>query len=517
MPKTKPYLGLSCLLGLLSALTCFSSPLRAETGTTLQGKIQKKNEQRLLLSADQAIMLALRNNRALRIEKIKLRMAEQELGREQGLFDLQLQANAEKNLENAQRQLGAQPDFVDILTSGDRYALSLSQRFVTGSAIEAEASTVYSNRNFANNTTNQQISRLGLSFTQALLQGRDPAVNLAQLRRAELASQLSAYELKGFAEALVADTETAFWDYILARQRLKLTRLSLQLARQQIKEAQLRLEAGRISQLDVLTFKAEEALREQARVEAENELVRRRLDLLQLTHPGQDWSQYKIQVASSLGIPQVQLNSLDEHLQLALKQRPELLQARVQVQRGELELVRTRDGLLPRLDLFLNLGKTGYAENFALSLANVAGNGYDLSAGFQLQYSLGNRQAEANFKSAQWSVQQQQEALYNLEQLVQLDLRKAFVELKNVQAQIRAAQWSRQLQEQKLEAEKERYSVGRSTPFQLAIAQRDVLNSQLSEVDALINYMKSLTRFYRFEGTLLRRHGVQSRELETIS
>ena len=51
-------------------------------------------------------------------------------------------------------------------------------------------------------------------------------------------------------------------------------------------------------------------------------------------------------------------------VQRALKLRPDLREARLGVQRGDLELVKTKNGLLPRLDLFVSLGKTGYADSF---------------------------------------------------------------------------------------------------------------------------------------------------------
>ncbi len=45
--------------------------------------------------------------------------------------------------------------------------------------------------------------------------------------------------------------------------------------------------------------------------------------------------------------------------------RPDLNQARLLIRRGELDVVRTRNGLLPRLDAFITYGKTGYARTFS--------------------------------------------------------------------------------------------------------------------------------------------------------
>ena len=55
-------------------------------------------------------------------------------------------------------------------------------------------------------------------------------------------------------------------------------------------------------------------------------------------------------------------------MKLALQMRPDLNQAKLLWQRGDLEVVKTRNGLLPKLDLFVTLGRTGFAESFGKSV-----------------------------------------------------------------------------------------------------------------------------------------------------
>jgi len=511
MPKKPPMLKFSwfylalCLLPGLPALAEDPDP-----NTT--GLAAAQQAPYLELTVDSAILMALQHNRALKLERFLLQINETEVQQQLGQFDPNLTGRAEQNSEIAQRQFGAEPNFFDIISGGQDYRLGLQQTFATGSQVALELGTSYSARTFGNNTVNQQISRLGLSFTQALLQGRDPAVNLAQVRQAELATVLAGYNLRGFAEALVADTEIAFWDYILARQQVGLTEASMALARQQLDETRQRIEVGRLAELEALTLAAELALREQELVSAQGQFEKQRLALLRLLSPGgQNWAAYQLALAQPLGIPVVRLDSLEEHIQVALKQRPELRQTQIQIQRQELEIVRTRDGLMPRLDLFLTLGKTGYSDNVLGSMANLfTDNGFDFIGGVQLNYPLGLRSAEAELQKARLTQAQQQEALHNLEQVVELDVRQAYLDVRIAREQIQVSKTSRGLQSARLHAETERYEVGRSTAFQVAQAQRDLLASQLAEVQALMDYMKSLTRFYRMEGTLLQRRGIST-------
>ncbi len=66
--------------------------------------------------------------------------------------------------------------------------------------------------------------------------------------------------------------------------------------------------------------------------------------------------------------PSITLDEVEPHVALALRMRPDLNQARLLWQRDDLEIVKTRNGLLPRLDLFVTLGRTGFAESFGNSI-----------------------------------------------------------------------------------------------------------------------------------------------------
>lgn len=464
----------------------------------------------LVVNLHQAVLMALDNNQGLKLERFQLPLAEQRLREQEANFDPKLLAEGQVGSENAKRLLGASTDFVDIFSTNQDFQLGFEKSFESGTDIRLSLGTIANNRSLANGVSNQQITRLGLSFTQALLQGRDPAVNLAQVRQAELGTQLAGYNLRGFAEALVAETENAFWDYLLARQQLLLNELAANLTRQELEHTRQRIQVGRLAEIEAITFETEVALREQDRLRSEGLLRQRELELLRLLNPDGEWSNYRIKLDESVGVPNVELNTLAEHLELAVKQRPELQQARLLMEQRKLEVVRTRDGLLPVLDVFVLLGKSGYSDSLLGSVANLPGSGFDFSTGFRFSYPLGARAADARHQIAELSEQEQAQALVNLTQLVELDLRRAYLNLTITRQQIDAAKASRRLQQIRFDAELERYRVGRTTGFQAVLAQRELLNAQVSEAQSLIAYLKQLTSFYRFEGTLLQRHGVQS-------
>ena len=96
----------------------------------------------------------------------------------------------------------------------------------------------------------------------------------------------------------------------------------------------------------------------------------------------------------------------------------------------------------------------------------------------------------------------------NLSQIVDMDVRLAVNEVERTRQQIAASTVTRTYQEQTAQAEVERFKVGASTSLLVAQAQRDLLASQIVEVESVVNYRIALVRLYVAEGSLLERRGI---------
>jgi outer membrane protein TolC len=196
--------------------------------------------------------------------------------------------------------------------------------------------------------------------------------------------------------------------------------------------------------------------------------------------------------------------------------RPEINQAKLNIQMEDLEVVRTKNGLLPRMDLFITLGKTGYSDSFSGSVSDITGDSYDAMAGLNFQYPILNRDARAQHRRAILRQDQAEMALDNLKQLVELDVRNAYIEVNRTKEQISASSATRKFDEEKLRIETEKFRVGKSTNFLVAQAQRDLLISRIAEVQALANYLKALIDLYRLDGSLLVRRGISAPGSEPV-
>jgi len=462
--------------------------------------------QPLPLSVEQVTMLALRNNRdlaTLQLAPVKAGAFEQI---ERGVFDPEAYvdvAHSQETASEVSRSTGEQFDVDARDTTG---AAGVRQTLPTGTTVDAG---VAAERNSSSRTPEQDSVRLGLTVTQALLRGFGPAVNLARVRQAELGTLASEYELRGFTESLVADTEIAYWRYVLTRSQIAIFEESLDVARRQLDEVRQRIEVGVLPQTELSVAQAEVALREQALIDTRSLLEERRLRLLHLVSPEVGGPLDRaIEPTSEARIEPRPIEDLADRLQLAEQSRPDLREAQLRQEQDTLETVVTRNGLLPRLDLFITLGKTGYADSFSGAVRDLDDDGYDASVGLSLSAYLGNRSAKGANLAARATAREAAEAVANLVQVIKLDVRLAANEVERTRQQIGATAVTRSLQEETVASERQKYDVGASTGLLVAQAQRDLLVAQIQEVSAVVDYRIALVRLYLAEGSLLERRGI---------
>jgi outer membrane protein len=458
-----------------------------------------------------AILIALENNRSLVVDRFNPPIRQTAEDQARAAFDPDLTAGFTFNRVRTDipGNTSAGNSGAGGATLAQAYTpqIGLSEFLPTGTTLGVTASPSFIQN--PDNPPTRYATHVDLSATQSLLRGYGTEVNLASLRQARLDTLSSDFELRGFAESLVASTEEAYWDYALAQRQIEILTQSLDLAQKQFEDTRERVNVGKVAHTELAAAEAEVALRKQSLIDGRSALAQTRLTLLRLLSPaGPEGLDRDVILEFQPVIPTVDLGAITDHINLALRQRPDLNQARLQVQRGDLEIVKTKNGLLPKLDLFVTLGRTGYANSFGPSVEHLDSKNYNLSAGASLEYPLGNRAARASYVRSIYTRDQSRAAVDNLEQLVESDVRSAMIEITRSREQVTATAASRRLQEVKLEAETERFRLGRSTTLLVAITQRDLLSSQISEVQAVVNYLKALIEFYRVEGSLLQRRGI---------
>ena len=466
------------------------------------------------VSIEEAILMALENNRALRVERLNPDIRRTFEEEEQSVFDPVLSGGGSFSREKGQERSRVSSGLIENTDSLAEAALGVSQFFPTGTEVGLDFSA---DRTWSDLYSDLYESRVGLSVTQALLRGAGSRVNLATLEQTRLDTDASEYEFRGFAEALVAQVEETYWDYALAQRQIQIVEESLRIAEQQLREIEEMIAVGKLAESEVVAAQAEIASQRQGLIAARSTLETTRLRLLRLLNPrGSNLWERDIVLRELPAIPDFVMDPVQAHVDVALSFRPDLNAARLGVLRDDLEVVKTKNGLLPKLDLFLILGKTGYADSFGSSVSDINNDSYDFSAGLVVQYPFRNREAKARYRRSTLRLDQALEGVANLAQLVELDVRTAYIEVDRAKEQISASRATLKLQQEKLRIETEKLRVGRSTAFLVSQAQRDLLSSQIAEVRAVANYLKALVALYRLEGSLLERRGISAPGREPV-
>lgn len=495
----------------------------------------------LNLTIEGAIVLAIENNRALDVEKINPAVQQTFVAEQRSVFDPVLVGSYARTEDNLTRDLlikapitipslsGQTAQTINVwqpvqtevdVTVEDRSA-GITQRLPTGTDVSvtvgktrSETRNKSTNPDLAYGTdTNVETSNLNFTITQSLLRGGWIGVNLASLRQSRLDTLSSDYELRGFVENLVSQVEQTYWDCVLAQRRIAIFEESLKVAQAQADEVEERIRIGKLAENERAAAQAEVAQRRSSLIDARSNYDTLRIALLRLINPYDDSLRpVDIILQSEPSKPDIRMDHVDQSIKLAQRMRPELNQARLQIKRDNLEVVRTKNGLLPQLDVFLSISsdltRTQYTEAYLTSAQDRRDDGYTTQVGADFSYPIGNRAARARDSRAAMNRVRSRRALANLEQLVEQDIRTAYVEIGRSREQIDATTATRFLQEQTLAAEIEKFRLGRSTVLLVSQAQRDLLSAQISQIEAAAAYLKAIVNLYRLEGSLLERRGV---------
>ena len=204
-------------------------------------QLQKRDT--LKINLQEAILTALEHNPSLSIQRLQPKIAKTIVKEQGAIFDPTISASASKTKTKQQRFLGSRPDPFELISDRSQYDVGILQNLPTGTTISANASISAS---LSSIYTDQFSGNVGITVTQALLQGFGLGTNLASLRQAKLDFEISKAELKGAGEEIIANVEKAYWDLYLTNEEINIQGRSLELANKQLKESQERVAVGKL-------------------------------------------------------------------------------------------------------------------------------------------------------------------------------------------------------------------------------------------------------------------------------
>ncbi len=309
----------------------------------------------------------------------------------------------------------------------------------------------------------------------------------------------------------VTEVEAAYFDLIHAQQSVKVQQQALELAERLVAENRRRVEVGALAPLDSRQAESQAASSRADLLAAESsrDTVERILKNL-LSDNYNEWANVTVQPTDALlAIPQ-QFN-LQDSWRAGLALRPDLLQAKLNLEKQGYVVRYQKNQLYPQLDLVGNWGYAagGASREFSDAFGQIssADNPF-YGVGAALTFPLGNTGARNNYKVAKLSKQQSELQLKQLQQGTLIKIENAMAVAQTSFQRVAATREARLYAEAALEAEQTKLEKGKSTSFVVLQLQRDLTSARSAEIRALADYNIALARLAQNEGSTLDRRQI---------
>jgi len=318
------------------------------------------------------------------------------------------------------------------------------------------------------------------------------------------------YDECGFYLAVMTNisaTEQAYYELNFAFENVRVQEDAVRLAEQLVAENRRKVQAGTLTDLDVAQSLSQLASGQAALLAAQQLVIQDENNLKALiTDKYRDL--YNVQLVPSeklLAVPE--MFDLEASWQTAMAKRPDLLQAKIAVERLDVNRSLQKNQLYPELDLTGSYGRAGLAGTIGGSYSQIPGNYYpSYSYGVSLSVPLGNQAARNNYKAAQASVAQAQAIYQAQEQGILIQIQNTIEKAKSDFSQTKATHDALYYADQALQAEEKKLQVGTSTSFIVLQLQSNLTAARSAEIRALANYNEDLAQLAQFEGTILEKH-----------
>jgi outer membrane protein TolC len=400
----------------------------------------------------------------------------------------------------------AVPDFTNPLSRNTNTVFGIANNQPVGFLFTTNfAQTLGGQSTFENS-----IGAVGFRATQPLLKNLWIDQTRLNIRVAKNRLLYSEHTLRLQVMQTISTLEQAYYDLIYNQENVVVQQKAVELAERLVVENRKRLEVGALAPLDLQSAEAQAATARAAVLQAQSVLgTQERLVKRLITDEYRnDWANVRLQPSGTLEAPVPVLNLQDSWAK-GLGQRPELAQAKLDVERQGIQLKYSYNQLFPELDVFGSFGYNGSGREFSDALYDIQQTSREFySFGGQISIPLGNRAARNAHKANKATMKQVVLTLKQLEQNIMVAIDNDIGTIRANYDQVQATRTARQYQESALEAEQKKLESGKSTTYTVLQVQRDLTAARGSEIQALDSYLKSLSQLSLDEGSTLERLGV---------
>jgi len=428
-----------------------------------------------------------------------------------------------------------QSQVLSLIQNTRGYTGTFQQGLLSGGIASVSYSEHYLNENAPTDVLNPTVApSVSVTIQHNFLQGFGVAANARTITVSRMNLNTTELNFKTQVVGVVSQVLNLYYNLAGDYEDLRAKRSAAETAQTFLRDVNQQVEIGSVAPTDAITAQAQVATSAQAVVDSETALRQEELSLKNLisrTGPADPvLANVRIVPIDPIEIPPADdLPSVSQMVQQALANRADLAAELAGEKANEVSALGTKNGLLPTLQGVAVASQSGLAgvpktittDGFVEQADPRfhGGIGTALSQVFQRDFAtevaavfyqepIRNRQAQDDYAIDLLQLRQTQ--LGNRKDLnqVEVDVRNSVVTLQQARARFDATLKNRTLQEQLFEAEQKKFRLGASTPYDVAVQQRDLVTSQSTAVAALVAYNTARISLDQTLGATLERNHV---------
>lgn len=498
----------------------------------LSAGLQAQEEKTLQLTLEECIIRTMKNNLSVAIQELSPELAAASLSRAREKYYPTLSFNYNQRETNTASYSWLEAT-ESTQTKYNAISGSISQSIPFGGNLNISLDSYKNDTTQRFQTINPRFGgTLRFDFTQPLLQNFGYNISQKEIIIARNSLEASLAQLEKTLMDTVYQVEQAYWALSYAIDTLEVRRQSLKLAQELLEKNRRSVEIGTLAPIEVLSAQSEVATREADLIQAEL-AVKNAEDQLRILMNMSEEEQKQYTVIVPVDKPRFEqkILSLEEALNIALVNRPDLRSLQIELKNQQFNLSVARNQMLPQLNLNASYWSPGisgtrilYQDDNPLTgviidyipapRTDAIRDALDFkyrnwSVGLSLNIPLSNVVSRASYAQARINLEQASLNLKRQEQQALLEIKTALRDVEANLKRVQAYRIARELQEQKLAAEEEKLKVGQSTNYTVLMYQRDLANARASELKAIIDYNISIANLERALGLSLKNRNMK--------
>ena len=469
----------------------------------------------LEVTLKEVIRLALVNNLEIAIENYNEDLNREQIIKTRGFYDPAYSFSVGWTSSSSPTTSSLQAGGGISINNTDRFSFDnqLLQNVAGGGILDL---TFTNSRNLTNSTFSfinpRYGSALRIGFTQPLWRGFRETDTERQIELYNLDSDINETQFEQRVSEIVQQVQIQYWELAYAVEANETQRQSVELASIQHENNRKRVEIGVMAPIEITASQAEIARREQEMIQSEVQIISAQNALKRLLASDSGSSIWNV-VLIPTDVPKVDdvQISLEESIRTATERRPELEQIQLQMEQNQINRSYFQKDGKPSLNLGGYFGSNGASGtvfgldgepdpsdprfgDFKTAWKQVLTFDFiDWGVFLDVRIPLRNRSNEADLATAVIRDRQLLSTLKNQEQMIIVEVRNAYESLATRKKSLEAATVASQLSREQLEGETKRFEAGLSTNFEVLRLQRDLAQSQVSELRALVDYQLAVT------------------------